>query len=320
MRNNNLDILKVVMAFLVVALHIFPVSKLEGLEGLISYEIASGITRIAVPTFLLISGFLLRNKLNDTTYLWKYIKRILLIYVVWQIIYLPDLIRCYNLGWFHRFEMILKLIYGYWHLWYLLASVVAVGLLYLVRNTSVYTKWALIISLLTVGYVFQVLIQSDVLHCYLDVQFVYSIIGTTRNFLFFGFPMMLIGSLYEQWFAVINKYKKAYFILWILLLAEVCCYYQFKVKAMDFLLVLPLLSMFTLVVVTESKQISSMIVNPTLSLGIYLVHPYAIRLVYEFLPQKEFGFVIIKYLLVCCTAVIFWWILDKINKKVSFLF
>ena len=45
MRNNNLDILKVVMAFLVVALHIFPVSKIEGVEGFISFEIASGITR-----------------------------------------------------------------------------------------------------------------------------------------------------------------------------------------------------------------------------------------------------------------------------------
>lgn len=320
MRNNNLDILKVVMAFLVVALHIFPVSKLEGLEGLISYEIASGITRIAVPTFFLISGFFLRNKLNDTAYLWKYVKRILLLYVIWQIVYLPDLIKCYNLGWFNRFDMILKLIYGYWHLWYLLASVFAVGLLYLVRNTSVYTKWILIVSLLTTGYIFQVLIQADVLHRYLDVQFVYSIIGTTRNFLFFAFPMMLIGSLYEQWSVVISKYKRFHVVLWILLLAEVCCYYLFKVKAMDFLIVLPLLSMFTLVVVNESKEVSSMILNPTLSLGIYLVHPYAIRLVYEFLPQKTFGFVVVKYLLVCCTAIVLWWILDKINKKIPYFF
>ncbi|WP_258930597.1 hypothetical protein [Flavobacterium oreochromis] len=39
------------MAFLVIALHIFPVAKVDGIKGLISYEIASGITRIAVPTF-----------------------------------------------------------------------------------------------------------------------------------------------------------------------------------------------------------------------------------------------------------------------------
>ncbi len=211
MRNNNLDILKVIMAFLVVALHIFPVSKLDGLEGLISYEIASGITRIAVPTFFLISGYFLRNKLNDRAYLWKYAKRILLLYITWQILYLPDLIRFYKLGWFNRFDMVLKLIYGYWHLWYLLASVVAVGLLYCVRNSSVFSKWVLIISLLTFGYVFQILIQSDVLHCYLDIQFVYVVIGTTRNFLFFAFPMMLLGTLYEQWKTTISNTKKCMF-------------------------------------------------------------------------------------------------------------
>ena len=57
MRNNNIDILKIVMAFLVVALHIFPVFGIDGPEGLISYEIANGITRIAVPTFFIISGY-----------------------------------------------------------------------------------------------------------------------------------------------------------------------------------------------------------------------------------------------------------------------
>lgn len=320
MRNNNLDILKVIMAFLVVALHIFPVSKLEGLEGLISYEIASGITRIAVPTFFLISGYFLRNKLNDSVYLWKYAKRILLLYITWQILYLPDLIRFYKLGWFSQFDMVLKLIYGYWHLWYLLASVIAVGLLYWVRNNSVFSKWVLIISLLTVGYVFQILIQSDALHRYLDIQFVYAIIGTTRNFLFFAFPMMLLGTLYEQWKTAISNYKKLYVLLWIFLLIEVYCYHQFKVKAMDFLIVLPLLSIFTLVIFNESKSVTSTTVNSTLSLGIYLVHPYAIRLVYEFLPQKTFEFVVVKYFLVCFIALLFWWILDKINKKAPYLF
>lgn len=320
MRNNNLDILKVVMAFLVVALHIFPVSKLKGLEGVISYEIASGITRIAVPTFFLISGYFLRNKLNDKAYLLKYVKRILLLYVIWQILYLPDLIRFYKLGWFSQFDMILKLIYGYWHLWYLLASVIAVGLLYLVRNSTILSKCILIICLLTVGYVFQILIQSDVLHRYLDVQFIYAIIGTTRNFLFFAFPMMLVGTLYDSWGPNVLKLKKYYIPLWILLLVEVGLYYHFKVKAMDFLLFLPLLSMLTFSIVKERASITDVPVSSTLSLGIYLVHPYAIRLVYEILPQKTFGFVVVKYFLVCITAIFFWWILDKINKRIPYFF
>lgn len=308
------------MAFLVVALHIFPIFKLKGLQGLISYEIAGGITRIAVPTFFLISGYFLRNKLNDKAYLLKYAKRILLLYVIWQILYLPDLIRFYKLGWFSQFDMILKLIYGYWHLWYLLATVLALGLLYLVRNNSVLSKWTLIISLLVIGYIFQFLIQSNIIKDYLNVKLVYSIIGTTRNFLFFAFPMMLIGTLYDQWSIAISKYKRAYIFLWALLIVEVYFYYKLKVNSMNILIILPLLSMFTFLLVNQNKSFSSKEISSTLSLGIYLTHPYAIRLVYEILPQKTFGFVVVKYFLGCIIAVLFWWILDKINKKIPYFF
>ncbi|MES2811414.1 MAG: acyltransferase [Bacteroidota bacterium] len=315
MRNNNIDILKIVLAFLVVALHLFPVSKLGGIAGLISYEIASGITRIAVPTFFLISGYFLRNKLEDKAYLWKYAKRILLLYVVWQLIYVPDLIRFYNLGWFSHFELVVKLIYGYWHLWYLLASVIAVAFLYWTQNWSTQTKGITIVLLLTFGYSFQILIQSDALHRYLDIQLVYELIGTTRNFLFFAFPMMLLGTLYESWKNPISKIKKWFIPMWILLLLEVYCYYQFKVKAMDFLIVLPLLSMLTFALVNESESIYEGKISATFSLGIYLCHPYVIRLVNEFLPQKTFGLVVFKYVLICLIAIGLWWIVDKINKK-----
>lgn len=319
MRNNNLDILKVIMAFLVIALHIFPVSKIGGIQGLISYEIASGITRIAVPTFFLISGFFLRNKLNDKAYLWKYAKRILLLYVVWQIIYLPDLYRFYTLGWFSHTSMVLKLIYGYWHLWYLLATVLAVGLLYLVRTLSITSKTYLIVLLLIIGYVFQILIQADLLHHNLDIQFLYEVIGTTRNYLFFAFPMMLIGTMYDSWKVKIEKLKSLLIPVWLLLLIEVGFYYYKGVKAMDFLMLLPLLSMLTFYWVKESKSITAKSIHPTLSLGIYLCHPYAIRVINEFLPQKTFGFWLLKYPIICLVALGLWFVVNKINKKLPYL-
>lgn len=319
MRNNNLDILKIVMAFLVIALHIFPVSKIEGIEGLISYEIASGITRIAVPTFFLISGYFLRNKLNDTAYLWKYAKRILLLYVVWQLIYLPDLIRFYKLGWFSKTDMLLKISYGYWHLWYLLATAISVGLLYLFRNFSLSVKVILIVLLLFVGYGFQIGIQSNYIHN-LDIRFLYEIIGTTRNFLFFALPMMMIGTLYELWKDWISKVQWLLIPIWILLLVEVSLYYNYKVKAMDFLLVLPLLSMLTFNWVNNFKSIANQELPSTLSLGIYLCHPYAIRIVNEFLPQKEFYDWLLKFPIICLLAVLLWWVVEKVNKQFSWFF
>lgn len=320
MRNNNLDILKIVLAFLVVALHIFPVSKLKGMEGLISYEIASGITRIAVPTFFLISGYFLRNKLEDKAYLWKYAKRILLLYIVWQIIYLPDLIRLYTIKQLTIVGVISNLLYGYWHLWYLLATVLAVALLYLVSGFSSKIKYIMIVVLLLLGYIYQISYQGGFLNQEKELTLIYQGIGTTRDFLFFAFPMMLIGTLYESWKIPISKMKFFYFPIWMLLLAEVWFYYQHKVGAMDFLLTLPILSMLTFYCINEAKSFSSVKVNSTLSLGIYLCHPYAIRLVYEFLPQKTLGFTAIKYVLICAIALVFWWIVDKINKRFSYFF
>ncbi|WP_300564531.1 acyltransferase [Flavobacterium sp.] len=317
-RNSNIDILKIVLAFLVIALHLFPVSKLEGISGLISYEIASGITRIAVPTFFIISGYFLRNKLNDKTYLLKYAKRILLLYLVWQLIYLPDLIRFYKLGWFSKTDALLKLIYGYWHLWYLLATVLAVGLLYLSRNWSLKIKWSLIVFLLIFGYSFQILIQSDVLHHELDLQFVYTLIGTTRNFLFFAFPMLLIGTLYESWKDSASKVKGLLLPFFIGLLLENYLYYTHKVKALDFLVCLIPLCMILFYWVKESAPITNIKFNATMSLGIYLCHPYAIRLVSEFLPQKTFEITVLKYFIVALLAIGMWWILEKINKKLPY--
>ncbi|MFK7003184.1 hypothetical protein BWK63_00195 [Flavobacterium covae] len=317
MRNNNLDVLKIIMAFLVIALHIFPVSKETGIEGLISYEIAGGITRIAVPTFFLISGYFLRNKLNDKPYLWKYTKRILLLYVVWQFIYLPDLIRFYNLGWFSKSDMILKLIYGYWHLWYLLATTIAVGLLYLLRNLSTAIKTKLILFLLIVGYSFQIGIQSN----RLDLMFLYKIIGTTRNYLFFALPMMMIGTMYDKWKNEITKCKWLFIPLWIILLIEVGMYYRYKVKAMDFLLTLPLLSMLTFYWINESHQsFIQKTIPATLSLGIYLCHPYAIRMVNELLPEQGFYDWLLKYPIICFLTLILWWLMDQINKKLTYFF
>jgi len=150
-RNSGIDFLKLGLSFLIVALHIFPVSGMKGFEGLISYEIVNGITRIGVPTFFIISGYFLRNKIQDKAYLLKYGKRILLLYFVWQLIYLPDLIRFYRLGRFDTFEAVLKLIYGYWHLWYLLATVGGVMLLYFFRNLSVKYKFLIIGTLFFIG-------------------------------------------------------------------------------------------------------------------------------------------------------------------------
>lgn len=319
MRNNTIDVLKIVLALLVIALHIFPVGKWEGVEGWFSYTIASGITRIAVPTFFLISGYFLRNKLEDKVYVRTYCKRILLLYFVWQLIYLPDLIRFFHLGRYTKLEVLLQLSFGYWHLWYLLASVVAVFFLYLTRSIQLKMKYLLVLLLYAIGYGFQLAIQSGVIQNENMVN-AYEIMGTTRNFLFFAFPMLLLGTLYENWKPFLVKWKIFYLPIWIVLVMEASLYYKYNVKTMDFLLCLPLLSMFTLYLVQETASFSDIKIPSSLSLGIYLCHPYAIRIIYEFLPQKTLGFTMVKYFLIVLVTLLLWFLVDKINKKLPYFF
>ncbi|KGO89477.1 acyltransferase family protein [Flavobacterium suncheonense] len=314
-RSASLDLLKLVLALLVVALHIFPVSKMKGISGLISYEIASGITRIAVPTFFIISGYLLRNKLDDVSYLKKYCKRILLLYVVWQLLYLPDLLYHYHIKWFTTKTLIYKLVYGYWHLWYLLASVLGVVLLHFTRKWKLITKWAVILGLFAAGYLFQL---SYKLHIFKELPFfvnIYEGLGTTRNAVFFAFPFLLLGSLYDYW-----KFSPKYF-QWILglsitaLLLESYLYYTLKLGALDFFVSLLPISMLLLHWAVTAKLILKWTIPGTLSLGIYLCHPYMIRLVTEFLPQKTLGMIVCKYFIICLLSVVVWYFLEKINRK-----
>jgi len=314
-RNPSIDILKLGLSFLIVGLHIFPVSGLKGISGLLSYEIVNGITRIGVPTFFIISGYFLRNKLNDKAYLIKYGKRILFLFIVWQLIYLPDLIRFYNLGRFSTYDLILKLVYGYWHLWYLLATVCAVVLLYYLRMKSVQQKIIVALFLFFVGYAYQLAYKTNVLNDFQMLKFTYEVMGTSRNFIFMAYPFLVLGTLYEYWKGAVAKISFLFVPFLILLFLESYFYYTLKVGALDFSIMILPLSIFLFSIASEKKLQSNLQINSTVSLGVYLCHPYAIRLVYEFLPQRTFGYILFKYPLICLLAILFWFILERINRR-----
>ncbi|WP_313807219.1 acyltransferase family protein [Flavobacterium sp.] len=319
-RSASLDILKLVLAFLVVALHIFPVSKMKGIPGLISYEIASGITRIAVPTFFIISGYLLRNKLNDWNYIKKYCIRILLLYLVWQLIYLPDLFYHHHIKWFGTKELVLKLIYGYWHLWYLLATVFGVLLLYFSRNWQPKLKLITVLLLILMGYLFQLGFKLNIFQHIPVLKSIYEIIGTSRNAFFLAFPFLLLGTLFDSWKSWFKKVKLLLGLCLLGLLLESYCYYSLKLGAMDFFVFLLPISLLLLQLAVQNNVQMKWSIPATLSLGIYLLHPYMIRLVYEFLPQKTIGFISVKYFIICGITLVLWFVVDRINRKFPYFF
>jgi surface polysaccharide O-acyltransferase-like enzyme len=317
-RNTNIDILKVVLAFMVIAGHLFPTNEIISKTGTFYYYI-NGFIRITIPVFLMISGYYLRNHIKNREYLKKYGIRILKLFLVWQIIYLPIIFSLYLKKQVDLERVIYDIIYGTGHLWYLIAMAQAVFLIYLTRKLSVNNKMILAFSILFIGYFFQFILATEIVK---NETIVYTnyIIGTTRNFLFFAFPFMLLGTIYDSWKAYVYKFRLIFIPLTILFFLEIAYYYSIKILPLNiFVMTIPL-SMIVVCYAFESKKSLDIKVNSSLSLGIYLCHFYPVYFTIIKVQEVSLGFMMYKYAIVCIFTLIIWFILDRINKKIAIFF
>lgn len=135
---NSIDLCKFIMALCVIAIHTRP---LYYSTSEIANSLLDSVVSMAVPFFFLASGFLLAKKMNNPlcgegndVVIIKYLKRILKLYLLWEIIYFP-----WSVIHFHSLRMpifqslisylqgliLVGELYNSWHLWYLLSTVYA---------------------------------------------------------------------------------------------------------------------------------------------------------------------------------------------------
>ena len=95
-RNITLDYFKIFLCILIVLIHARPLFEGWGSLSLLGWLISNGVSRIAVPCFFILSGFFFSPKLNQWDQIKKYIKKLLIVYVTWSVIYLSFLA---SLGW-----------------------------------------------------------------------------------------------------------------------------------------------------------------------------------------------------------------------------
>lgn len=135
---NSLDICKLLMAFCVVAIHTRP---LEHCTIAIVNAIYDSFVKMAVPFFFLSSGFLLAQKFepsftssNNIATVKKYLIKIVKMYVIWTVVYLPMAIYHFISSGTSMLRSVLHYIRGFvfvgeqynsWHLWYLLSTIYA---------------------------------------------------------------------------------------------------------------------------------------------------------------------------------------------------
>lgn len=142
----SFDIAKLLCALLVIIIHTNPLAPYSAVAD---FYLTDVLARIAVPLFFAMSGFLFFGKLEfedskikrcpeNRARLKRYIKRIGLLYLVWSAVYLLYQIpQWHATGWWGLYVVkdylaSFLLSGSYYHLWYLLALLYAVPLLYLV--------------------------------------------------------------------------------------------------------------------------------------------------------------------------------------------
>lgn len=283
-----------------------------------AYLTTNGIFRIAIPIFLLVSGFYFYQlKTNKEKLHW--FKRIISLYMFWMIFYAyfwlnpteVSVLECARIG--------QTLINGYYHLWYL-PGLIGAAFLLQVLNQYQLNIFAPIICLFIAGVAIQYignynLITNPAINTLFNSDWFH------RNFLFLGFPFFGIGFLFNK-HNVIQKASLpsivAVTILGITLLTlESYTNYIQPTRFGGFdnfaslLIVCPavFLLFMKITIYGKSKQFA------LYSSGIYFIHPFLISL-----DEKFFGFEdTLLTLIIFMSATLASYILIRINRKLKFI-
>ena len=212
----NLDILKYLSAILIMILHLRPFINFSDQLDLAFNNI---ITRICVPIFFIITGyFVAKKEKNNENYIKDYIKKIIPLYLVWSLLYIPVIIGTIIqylpiineyltkinitlplliilLVLLFPVVILIALCYTgiYYHLWYFPAIIFSLLVLekwkkkFKVKYLLVFSFILLLFGATETYYGVLPLSIKELLSYY------YNIFFTTRNFLFFGLFYVVLG-------------------------------------------------------------------------------------------------------------------------------
>ncbi|NDV78055.1 acyltransferase family protein [Dysgonomonas sp. 511] len=302
-RHVLLDYYKILLSIFVVIIHIPFFKETPTCQGLMNDNIA----RIAVPSFFIINGYFLFTVL-EKGHFFKYIKRSILLYIFWMVVYLPFYFSDLNIK-----KIVVTLFFGWHHLWYIIAWIVSSIIITIIYKSKFNTKVCFIISLsfIFLGYFLQF---TDIhnFHFY-------------RNALSCSFPFILIGYLINKnkilqkrfkYIDLLILFSLTVFILESFFLKEYFNLHHKFIKHIDItlssLILSPLLFYWIMNKKTKNLKLTPFISK--LSAGIYFIHVLFIYLG-RYLGLTEFSLLFF----VLITSFISSYFLFLINKKLKFI-
>ena len=187
------DIIKIVLSVIVVIRHCCQSIFLS--KGIYVRMFNVIISPIAVPIFFAISGFLFfRKKRNIRVFIY----RILKLYIVWTIIYLPLTVWVYynsNLkNQYVIIDFMKKMLFDgtYYHLWYLPSLCFAIFIVFLldkiINNNGMLLLGTILYTIGVLVETYSIMFPEFFWKTYREIFF------TTRNGLFFGMIFVIIGK------------------------------------------------------------------------------------------------------------------------------
>jgi len=314
-RSLSLDILKIILALMVVGIHS---GFLSDISALGRYLTTAGLFRIAVPIFFVINGFFFFSVPPEKIVTW--FKRVIILYLFWTLVYIGYWFRAETINLFEIVRVIKTILVGHEHLWYLPAMVGAALVLLPLRKLTTPALLTIALVLYFIGLSIQYLgnyhvVANTSIDKILNSHFVY------RNFLFFAFPFFAIGYLLRR-AEIYKKFSLASIVSMTiiavtLLLIENYLDFKFQVASKGFDIFLFLILVCPLVFITalkldirgESKTLA------LYSTGIYFIHPLFISLVKTY---ADMGGTLLT-LVVAILATLAAWLLIKINAKLKFI-
>lgn len=317
--NSSLDLIKFLCVILIVGSHSLPIfsnSKMNLYYG-------QWFFRFCVPLFFISSGFYFEKMTEEKQ--WSYIKRIFIIYVVSMLLFVPIMIKKGIMN--SVFSVLYNLLFGYFHLWYLIALCVALLISFLInkklplnRNKALY--FSCLVVLLAVGIFFDEycnIFNNTIVN---NLSKIINIFGTSRNFLFMALPLITIGRLINVNQEKIFKVKSIYYIIlcivfFVLSFVEV----TFLVKRINDSIscdltifnVLPAIFLFILTFYWQPKKISK--VSRSMRKCIDIV--YIIHLIYVLICGYLYIHCFVRFLLVVVLSVLTSVILNLLFNKLK---
>ncbi|SHF72273.1 acyltransferase family protein [Dysgonomonas macrotermitis] len=307
-RNITLDYFKIALSICVIIAH-NPFVSIYPPEGndlwnqflyILGWETTYSLGRIAVPAFFIINGFFLN--LDDRAKVIKYVTKLIKLYIVWAIFYLP----CYY-PYLDIKSFFIIFATGYYHLWYFPALIGAVIMLFFIHKI-IKNKYALLIiafTLFCIGYWIQDKNPYDNFE-----------LLKYRNFIFFGIPMVTIGYVLRQFdLQRIKKILPYIIVLFaIILFTEVYIYMeQQRVNNLyfSFFLICPALFIYFLINGKMGKDTSNGVI-PLLSSAVFYIHPIIIRW-----TALLFDIDVITFPYVVITTFIIAYLIIQVNKTIK---